>query len=499
MEGRSLVIAVRLLDGAYHGVGDWPPSPFRLFQALVAAAHTGRSPTDAELRALKWLGEEAGPPLIAAPKARKSRGATYYVPNNDLDSVGGDPMRIASIRTKKEVAPWLFNNSVPFLYVWEWKTDAQHISEIDSLVGRLYQLGRGVDIAYGTAEIRGADEVAQLLAEHGGTVHRPTPGGGGRDLQCPTHGSLSSLARRHAEQLKRLGDNTLRQAPKPIFHTISYDSPPTRLLFDIAYSDPKAGFSSQPIERVAALTESIRNHAAARLASHVGDALVERVIIGRNASEADKESRIRIIPLASIGFVHADRQVRRILVEIPSACPIRTVDIAWAFSGLDLGVDAQTGEIIGDYGWLLVRSEERSMLAHYGIDVADDEKARVWRTVTPIALPLGRRRGKIGGHERAAREAALVHDVRQALRHAGLSPNAEVPRVQREPFEGKGMRAEAFAYGERFSAYRLHHVEIAFAEPISGPIVIGDGRYLGLGLMRPVHDKSSSAKVERSN
>lgn len=67
----------------------------------------------------------------------------------------------------------------------------------------------------------------------------------------------------------------------------------------------------------------------------------------------------------------------------------------------------------------------------------------------------------------------------------------ETVRVQREPWAAKGARAEAFEPGkaelkQRFSKHRLWHVEIAFAEPRQGPLLIGDGRYLGLGLMHPV-------------
>ena len=42
MPSRALLIEVRLLGERYHGAGDWPPSPFRLFQALVAGAYGGR-------------------------------------------------------------------------------------------------------------------------------------------------------------------------------------------------------------------------------------------------------------------------------------------------------------------------------------------------------------------------------------------------------------------------------------------------------------------------
>jgi CRISPR-associated protein Csb2 len=45
---------------------------------------------------------------------------------------------------------------------------------------------------------------------------------------------------------------------------------------------------------------------------------------------------------------------------------------------------------------------------------------------------------------------------------------------------------ESFAPGTRFAKERLWHVEITFAQPVGGPLIIGDGRYLGLGLMEPV-------------
>ncbi|MGY6217850.1 type I-G CRISPR-associated protein Csb2 [Methylolobus aquaticus] len=48
----ALWVSLRFLDGRYYGAGDWPPSPFRLLQALVAAANTGRAADDAELTAL---------------------------------------------------------------------------------------------------------------------------------------------------------------------------------------------------------------------------------------------------------------------------------------------------------------------------------------------------------------------------------------------------------------------------------------------------------------
>jgi len=87
--------------------------------------------------------------------------------------------------------------------------------------------------------------------------------------------------------------------------------------------------------------------------------------------------------------------------------------------------------------------------------------------------------------------------VRQALRHAGVAAQAASVRVQREPFDRNASMAGEYA-GGRFSSNRLWHVEIVFDRPVSGPVVIGDGRYLGLGVMapvRPAREKAESRDV----
>ena len=59
-------------------------------------------------------------------------------------------------------------------------------------------------------------------------------------------------------------------------------------------------------------------------------------------------------------------------------------------------------------------------------------------------------------------------------------------RLQREPFDPRGERAERFEAG-RFVG-RLRHLEVLFDRPVHGPLALGDGRFLGLGLMRPVDE-----------
>ncbi len=502
----SVLISVRLHDGHYYGRGDWPPSPARLFQALVAGAAKGNVLLADDRAALGWL-ERLSPPEIMGPSARRGQRLTNYVPNNDLDAVGGDPSRVGEVRTsKKIIQPYIFDAEVPFLYAWRFEPSdeaSRRADEICALAERVYQLGRGVDMAWAWGEVLDDSALENRLARHGGALYRPTQGGEGSSLDCPNPRSLESLRERFAangRRFSRVGEESevlFSQAPKPRFRIVRYNSLPIRQLFDLRSTTGDSPFDPCPLVRVSELTLSVRDKAVERLTETLPQrtAEIKRVLIGRDATDADKAARVRIVPLPSTGHHHVDRSIRRVLVEVPSNCPIGADDIAWAFSGLvvEAGeVDPETGEITGETR--LVPAGERTMLTHYGVDT--DERHRQWRTVTPAALPETATRRRIdprrlreetkGGHERAREQNIAATAVLQALRHVGIDAQVSTIRVQREPFDAKGARAEAFSAGTRFAKERLWHIEIVFTEPVAGPLLLGDGRYMGLGLMAPV-------------
>ncbi len=479
--GQVLTISVHLLDERYHGAMDWPPSPFQLFQALVAAAWTGREANKQEKAALEWL-ETLPFPTILSPRALQAKQTTYYVPRNSADQCKGDMQKAAKIRDAKVSMPWLFQGEAVFQYLWDAENADQFGSSLESLVDRLYQLGRGVDMAYAHMDVLNRRQEQHCMQNHPGIIYLADCGRG-NTARCPQEGSLKSIIERHAAQRVRLENNTLTQAPKPSFVSVSYNSTPTWLLFDILERGNGERYYPQPVCRVAALVECIRDMLAERLHA-LGEGLVKQVIIGQNAGESDKRRRIRIIPLPSIGSVHADQAIRRVLVEVPPDCPIQDGDIRWALSGLDLSADLSTGELLDEAGPLLVVTDDKKMLGHYGI-VSDNKKWCVWRSVTPVALMIRRPRGRKTGGGRARHLGTVAHAVRQALRHAGFTGDIEVIRAQREPFDAKGELSGQFSYGKRFISQQLYHVEIMFSEPVRGPVVIGNGRYLGLGLLAP--------------
>ena len=498
----ALLLSVRLHDGRYHGAGDWPPAPARLFQALVAGAAKGAVLAEDDRAALEWL-ETLKAPVIAAPAARAGQAFKNYVPNNDLDTVDGDPKRIGKIRTTKTIRPHIFNTEIPLLYIWTFNSEASgedHARTVCKIAERLYQLGRGVDMAWAWAELLDADEVETHLAHYKGVMHRSNEGETGKALLCPREGSLASLKERYDANRTRFTPvkegRTIRQffsqPPRPHFAKVVYDASPQHFLFELRAATHAESFVPWPSERVTEFVLNLRDKVASRLKEALPNAsgTIDRVLIGRNATEADKSVRVRILPLPSIGHNHADHAVRRVLVDVPPNCPLRADDLAWSFSGL-----AETNPTTGGMPWTLVRTGEHGMLEHYGIDANEQQGFRVWRTVTPVALPIIRTGRETTGAKRVASEAKAAHAVMQALRHVGVTTSVVSIRVQREPFDRNGARAEEFALPERFVARGLHHVEIVFAQAMRGPLIIGNGRYLGLGLMAPRKDIPSDAMV----
>ncbi len=496
--GRQLLLAVRLhgdgqgtarYHGLWQGAPEWPPAPARLFQALVAGSARGNTLPEAVVPALEWL-EALPPPVIAAPRARQGARLTLFVPNNDADAMP-DPRDVGGIRTKKVVHPTLLEEGVPFLYAWQLPGDPPAAAAIIAVADDVYQLGRGIDMAWATGALLDDEAVEEMLGNYPGTVHRPAPGSSGRTLACPVRGSLASLVQRHRTVRFRLDGKgraarlLFENAPKPRFLAVSYERARQHTVYELRDQQDDTRLVAWEAARAVRLVETVRDGAAERLSAYLptDTSAIDETLIGRrpdDSSPSRPECRARLIPLPSIGSEHVDRGIRRILLDVPSGVAVGAADLAWAVSGTHQDLP----------NIVLVRADADAMLRHYL------GPSRRWRSVTPVVLPEDAKRRRIeptrlreevkSAGERIAEETRAVAAVQNALRHAGARGCATFVHVQREPFESKGTRAEAFAAGTRFPKGRLWHVELTLDEAVEGPLVLGDGRFLGLGLMAPV-------------
>lgn len=494
-----LLISIRMHDGRFHGVGDWPPSPARLFQALVAGVGISGPLSEGERRALRWL-EGLKHPVIASPHFMIGQRFINYMPNNDLDAKHGDHRCVGEIRMDKHIVPRLFDAQTPFLYGWMFDVDGnsqRQINAICAMTERLYQFGRGWDMAWAWTENTTEYDLKRRLLDYPGDVHWPSIDGSGERILCPAPGTLDSLIRRYEANLKRfqLGpehSTTFSQQPKAKFKQCVYSSAPARQVYELREHTPRAPFVAWPLDRTASLVEALRDQARHRLQSALHTTTsetIKQILTGHETNTDDARPanlRVRLIPLPSIGHPDADHDIRRVLVEVPVGCPIRSDDINWAFIGQEINHPV--------YGKPLdvTPTEASDMLRHYGVD----QGSYIWRSVTPVVLPgyttlMRTKSPRVdntakSGADRLEDHKKTASAVASALWQAHVRSHPVTIRVQREPFDTNGRRAETFASDTCFDKWCLWHVEVCFSKPISGPLVIGAGRDLGLGVMAPV-------------
>lgn len=476
--GDVLRISVQLLTARFHGHrGDgspeWPPSPFRLFQALLAGARTGaamREWTPRREAAFLWL-EGQLPPDVVAPDVHTARTYRVYVPNNDLDRVAQDwvrgkfdPMAAAFLKTPKDIATQLIASDVPAMVHFVWDVGdgvaREHAREMVQATQHLFALGAGVDMA-----------AAHGAIEDAGTPHvgrRWIPRADGAcDLAIPTTGSLRSLERRYEAFTSRVRGKTINLGlPHAMSRVVGYGASDDLAMrpyasFHLVDNQGRArSFPPRALHRVSAMVR----HAAIEAARADGRPAewVRDFVAGHGEGPA-KSSRFSYLPAPSIGHRYADGGVRRFLLAGPLGSA--TVHTEWAASRLDGAplIDEKTGEV---HATLSQAREDGVFDLYCG-------RSTRWTSVTPVVLP---------GHDDHDVQKALGLFER-ALDHAGLRPAVADFTVRREPFWSGSRHCRNYDVPAHLRGFVRYHAAVTFRTAVRGPITIGAGRYLGYGLL----------------
>ena len=488
-----LCITLRFLDPVpqFHGRGDdgdpeWPPSPLRLFQALVAASATlwrENQFRDYARPALRWL--EPIPPLIVAPEiSARSFGYRMYVPNNSGDLMtaawarGDTETSMAKFRVKKDVRPTHLHGGDAVHYLFPLSDGScPHLDVLAAAARSITHLGWGVDMVAGNASLITEEESSKLPGER----WLPADGQAGNHLRAPQDGTLNDLIRKHGEFLNRLTHDGFRPVgPLRAFHVVGYrrtTDPPARryAAFRLRHpmEDRAAPFAMTRANCVAAMTRN----ATARIADEQQQPRdwIDRYVHGHRMAERESLPRFSYLPLPSIER-RGDRSVslgsiRRILVAelIDSA----ESHLRWARQLLpgQFLTDDKTGERKAMLGPL---TGNDWVLQQY-LDPSD-----AWASVTPLVLP-GCDDGKFAKTEKL---------FFKALRHAGYSPEAlaEEPEFRRVSFWPGAELAWRFQRPDYLRNCSAYHVRLRWRHALAGPLALGAGRHCGLGVFAALRD-----------
>ena len=465
----TLCISVTFLEGLYHGRADygpeWPPSPFRLFQALLAsAARNGWDQDDA----FQWL-ERQAPPIILAPRAIEAQPRTTYVPNNDSDKILDRQKRLAG----KKIAPYSFNPETSLHYIWSINQDDTSFSEkIVRYAQQLSAFGWGIDIVAGNGRILSNGDVPALKESYPGRCWDPMGQGKHDTLRCPQPGSLDDLRSTYQTSLHRFNGDVYRRAKKPhVFREVMYQPDGVKFRHYAAFKllDPEddsgrmAQFDPRRAMYVAAWVRS-RACDLAKKGSFPGNS---EIYVAGHVPEEKKQGptppRFSYLPIPSIGDTHADGKIRRIIIAEPFGGD--GSHNQWASRILPNSV--LTDKENNPKANLQTAWQEKGVVRQY------TKLSRRFRTVTPVILP--------GRDDRKYLKAQKL--ILKAIEQAGLAcDELEDMHLQKAPFWPGAFAPADYARPKYLQDNSAIHVELVWKNAFKGPLAIGAGRHLGLGL-----------------
>lgn len=526
---------------------EWPPHPARLFSALVATAHDHEDLKSSARSALKWL-EKQGAPEIEASEAEPRAVVATYVPGNHsgvvsgwgaaekkLESarealteaeVSGDTKALKSARKAVAKAEKKFNEeiakaieddgkgnhelarqmlpdrrdrqprTVPAMtphaprvrYSWPATEPSLEVkTSLKELARRLVRLGHSSSFV-ACRVLEGA-----LEAETSGSGTplrrwRPTAGRG-VSIRVVSEGQLERLEGAF-EKHRGVEPRVLPAAHQTyeLEGAEAISAPAGSVWGEWIVLREIAHENARRLGLKLSKTEDITRAVRGALLSHAEDN-VPAVLSGHDQSGHPLERpHVTYVPLADIGSQYASGNVLGVAILLPRSIEreerravLRAIG-RWEKSGFRL--------TLGRAGVL----ELERVVDHDPRKTLDPKwwlrPARRWGSVTPVALDKNPGNLNSSDPKEASDTARNAEEiVMRACQRVGLPEPRWVEIIRRSLFDAAPPARNYMPFptkssnGKGFSRVCVH-VEMCFEEPVAGPVLIGAGRYFGVGLCR---------------
>ena len=471
---------------------EWPPHPDRLFQGLVAAWGRNDVPDVDEQHALEWLESLPADCIsVSAPKAAERQVVTAFVPPNDARTTR-DPtnsMRVIP-ELRKNRQPRAFPAAIPLSvpavvhYSWELGEDAANAFETHK--DALAKLAREVTYLGHSHSLVRVSLSDALPSDDNRWMNSDL-----ESLRLPHKGRLDHLRNRFRETLERKDGRIMRPNPSLVTRNFTRSSAAApRSYFDsenvMALSD--AGGFCPSLEAFPLVAKRLRD---ALLNTAQRHKLGIPTLLSGHESDGTPTSHphISIIPFADVGWAHSQGRLMGLGLVWPRS--VEKSQRGAALMVLAKFLEGETADVPllhfgrdGSWSIKLDPDSERASLSFNRYA----EVARRWGTVLPVVLDR-HPKDKPGEH--------LVDIVVQACLNIGFPKTAidgiEIEFFKYAPVHGApSARAVRNALAED-SPYRnrpIAHLVVTFPQPVQGPVILGAGRFRGLGLCLPLGESS---------
>lgn len=474
----SLVLEIEYLTGVCRAARgpasdepDWPPQPDRVFSALVSA-WAARGERGNERAALEWL-EAQAPPAVHASGHVARTAPDVFVPPNDFKASKAEKTYIKVMPERRPRQPRRFPVARPddpvMALIWEEEPESSLCAALDAVARDVGYLGHSASLVR-----------CRFFSGDAGT--HPQPETPSRRRIYP--GRLSELEAAHRADPVR--PDISPGASVPAFTPSSTGSPPSDWLVLEAVD------GEVPDIRAAALVCRALRRAlmSGYRRAGLGDAIPE-IVSGHTADRMPtRQAHLAIVPLAFAGFRHADGRVLGFALVPPRGTELLGIPgLLHAFEQLapfDRGTEHRVVKLTGPP--LLAPL----CLAPTGTTTRGSlspepylQPARVWASVTPIVLDR---------HLKRHGEGEIRDIIADACERAGL-PRPDPDRIhtgKHSALEGApSARPSAGAppwtrwkVPKSLATRSLVHAVIDFGRETNGPVLLGAGRFTGLGLCR---------------
>lgn len=441
---------------ANEGVVEWPPAPWRILRALYAAwmTHSPHLGADVVEPLLARLGD---PPSFVLPEHTEAHTRHYMPGVQHLNGVKTD--------TDKTLDTFAVMRRGACVWVtWPVDLTAGEIEVLDELLHGVRYLGRAESIV----------EARVVVSPDDGHVVAPNPDGSGEPVLAPdfTSSPVSTLtvttsAVRKARRLLPAGTRVVFYDRPAVVSTVRRSrrssSPPTVTAVRLAVAGPVA-----PSRYLAVAFGSLLHAAAVKRFDELTNGASSPALSGRGEDRQPLKGEHRhghYLALPGRDDL-SDRGLGSLLVWTPAGLTPEEVEALGAIRAL--------------YPDRFEGMGKRRLLMTAAGDVADVAPelvgpSRVWESVTPYA-PVH--------HHKGSPEEQLLSDVNLELAHRRRSPAVSVGQVTNAAW--RKYRRHRPGKERLAQQRRVTGVRIEFAEPVDGPLVLGQLSHFGLGLFRPV-------------
>lgn len=492
----SLVLEIEYLSGVcFAALGpdsdlpDWPPQPDRVFSALVATWGARGERAD-EAEALEWLESQPVPKLEASEHSPRTAPISFVPPNDAESGRSGNRAVLPAFRRRQ---PRRFPATRPDLplvrLIWSDVSPSEDtFAALEALAADTAYVGHSASLTRCRFQRGPAGSLS-------GQVRSP------RRRVYP--GRLAELRRSYELFAASGGKRGRPLAGAPVRPEPEAEHRPPYAFEDRWLLLEHVDGQMPDVRAAALVAKAIRD---ALLCGYRRAGLEDRIpeVVSGHAADGSpsRKPHLAIVPLPFTGFPYADGHIMGFALVPPRGSEILADD--------DLRrALRRIAPLDEHHGWRVVTVRPKagkSPEPPFSVALSPTFEpppgkssldpalyrgpARTFATITPIALD---RHLKQTGE---ARNAEIADQLLGACRNVGL-PQAEiVVSDKHSAFEGA---PSAYPSGKSppwlrwrmpatLRSRQLTHAVLRFPEPVQGPVLLGAGRYVGLGLCRPLSD-----------